>query len=173
MAHFAVPTLFSVPVALKELTTHAKSVFRTYHIHASGFDRIVSTDKCLDYRQAHTASHPILCNASYRRSDAERPTISRTLSARVFYKGGDPIGSNTPTFISADGNCDGLLANCKPVSGPALQRRETTITRSFISLFLHIAFVHCCLLLASPSARHFHLYPPSILRRSLEINTTV
>jgi hypothetical protein len=121
MAHFAVPTLFSVPVALKELTTHAKSVFRTYHIHASGFDRIVSTDKCLDYRQAHTASHPILCNASYRRSDAERPTISRTLSARVSTRGGTP---SVPTPPLSSQPMEIVMA-CSPIVSPCLVLRSS------------------------------------------------
>lgn len=43
-----------------------------------------------------------------------------------------------PHFTSAD-------RDCKPVSGPEVHGRETTITRRFISLFLHYSLcVHCC-----------------------------
>ena len=60
------------------------------------------------------------------------------------------------------------LTNCKPVSVHALQRRETAITRSFIFLCSCIEpFCPLLLGLASPSAEQFHLYPPSILHRSL------
>ena len=96
---------------------------------------MVPTDKSLDYRQVCAASHPILCTAFCRRSDAKTPTLSAAPSARVSAGGGGGLSVPTPPLHLSRTEIVNeqlaLLTNCKLVSVPALQRRETNDHKKF------------------------------------------
>jgi hypothetical protein len=84
------------------LTTHAKSVFRKFRNHASGFDRNGGLPTVpLDYRKVRTASHPILLHG-FAVEAMQRGPLFRVRRPLEFPRGGDSIGTNTPTSPQPD-----------------------------------------------------------------------
>jgi len=107
----------------------------------------------------------------------QRGPLFRVRRPLEFPRGGDSIGTSTPTSPQPTEIVNAQLA-CSPIVGPRLvlrsQRRETTITRNFISLFLHTGLLYCVAwfwlvrLLGTSTSTY-----PSILPPILGINTTI